>query len=78
MQTYGLFIPKLNVFMTVEATYPQFQAMLREYQLDPKGYTQLPKNVPFVQKFDDFDYVVEQVSKAPFDPLSLDLKEFDF
>ena len=48
MQTYGLFIPKLNVFMTVEATYPQFQAMLREYQLDPKGYTQLPKNVPFV------------------------------
>ena len=36
-QTYGLYLPKLNVFMTVEATYEEFQAILAEYQLDPKG-----------------------------------------
>lgn len=46
-QTYGLFIPKLNLFMTVEATYEEFQAILAEYQLDPKGCTQLPKKVPY-------------------------------
>ena len=76
-QTYGLFIPKLNLFMTVEATYQEFQAILAEYQLDPKGCTPMPKKVPYEEKFDDFDHIVEEVSKAPFDPLSLDLKEFD-
>ena len=37
-----------------------------------------PQAAPYVEKFDDFDHLVEDVSKAPYDPMSLHLQEFDF
>ena len=37
---------------------------------------EVPK-APYVEKFDDFDYIVEEVAKAPYNPMSLHLQEFD-
>ena len=60
-QTYGFYIAALNTFMTVQATYKEFHAMLVDYQMVPM------EEKIYVEKFDDFDYIVDKVSKAPFD-----------
>ena len=58
-QTYGLFVPHLNMMLTVKTTYSNFQSILKEFNLDPKGSYRPPTSHPYVEKFDDFDYVVE-------------------
>ena len=66
-QTYGLYIAALNTFMTVQATYKEFQAMLVDYQMVPMDCIRFAEEKIYVEKFDDFDYIVDKVSKAPFD-----------
>lgn len=58
-QMYGLFVPHLNVMLTVKTTYSQFENMLKEFNLDPKGNYLPPNPQPPAEKFDDFDYIVE-------------------
>ena len=77
-QRYGIFVQKLNVFMYVEATRQEFERILEEFNMDPKSCCQQASTTPYIEKFDDFDSIVEEVSNAADDPLSLDLHEFDF
>lgn len=46
--------------------------------MEPNACYEPVPSTPYVEKYDDFDGIVEEVSKASYDPLSLDLQEFDF
>ena len=58
-QQYGLFVPKLNAFMYIQATRTEFEKILQEYSLDPKGSYKVDSPPPQQEKFDDFDKVVD-------------------
>lgn len=70
-QQYGFFVPNLNVFMYIEATREEFEKILQEYSLEPKPSNKKESKQTQLEQFDDFEAIVEKVSKAPDPPESL-------
>ena len=77
-QQYGFYIPDLNMFMTIDATKEEFQKILQQYSLEQKQEKGRTSTNSKEEQFDDFDKVVEEVSRASHPPESLELQEFDF
>ena len=72
-QKYGIYVPHLKTFMYLNGTKQDFEAMLRQL-----GSAKAQDQQNQCQHFNDFDHVVEEVSKNSFSKMSEELLEYDF
>ena len=67
-QKYGLYMPETKTLMYIETTKQEFERFLREQQFQLKMEQKTPET-----EYDDFDHIIEEVKKAPYNTMSLDL-----